>query len=1131
MADSKRAAVLRHLCNLVRAPAADRLPDQELVERFAAERDAGAFEALVRRHGPMVWSVCRQVLGHAEDAEDAFQATFFILARRAESIRKPGSVASWLHGVAQRTASQARAAAARRRAREHRPGEAAEGDLLSEVTWREVCQALHEELGRLAEVYGAPLVLCYLEGKTQDEAARELGWSKGTFRRRLERGRGLLRTRLLRRGLDLSSALLAAGLAEQAAPAAVPARLVAAAVAAVPSSQAAALAEAVLKTMAVSPFKSSAALVAALGLLGVGTGLLASGGFLAKHSGARDPAPPNMPVSAIREHEPAGLGPAGTDRYGDPLPPGALARMGTVRLRHGGKVEMIALFPDGRTLAAASRDQTLRLWDLTTGRELHRFPDHPGSLRFLALSPDGTTLASGVSPPGIIHFWEAASGKELRQLSPHAWLGRIAFSPDGKTLAAAAARHRILLWETATGRLLRELDGREETLFAGALAFAPDGRTLVSAGLAETIRFWDLATGEEERRLLPQQPRPKEKSGPPFHYGFVHALAFSPDGRTLASAAQHAPVRIWDVTTGREVRSLPGDRFGALSLAFSPDGRTLLSGEAGGMVRCWETATGKELRHFQAHGDWVSGLAFAPDGRTLVTSGDSTIRLWDCNSGREITPDRGHLARIISSALWPDGRTLLTTGYDHSLRRWDLATGNELEHSAALSEGHKSMILSPDGRLATCLPVEPAGEDVVQVAGVEVWDLSSRKKRFYLRQPGLSCPRFSPDGKVLFTSLWDFKERTGRILVLDTMTGRELRALARSSNRYAGIDLSPDGTILAATAQEQEKRIHLLDTATGKELCRVRGDREFLECLAISPENKLLAVADGPRPMLDSRVLHHEIHLWDIATGKEVRRFGRSSSGYWPVAFSPDGKTLTTADEQHRIHLWEVATGGQRLRLEGHTGQVGELLFAERGRTLVSTSSDTTALVWDLTGLRGRVLAAGVRQSARDLQGLWDALADDHATTASQALWDVSAVPREAVLFLRERLQPVPPPDPKAIAQLVLDLDSPVFAARRSASAELARLHRLAEPALRVALTGRPPGERKRRVQQLLEQLESAPSGELLRQLRAVEALEQIDTPPARQVLQALAAGASGALLTQQAEASLQRLAKRSAAP
>jgi RNA polymerase sigma factor (sigma-70 family) len=205
------------------------LSDQDLVERFLASYDEAAFQAILRRHGPMVFRVCRRTLHNEQDVEDAFQATFLVLARRARTIQKRGSLASWLHGVAYRAALKARARIARRREREATAEEGAErASLPEDIGWKELRSLLDEELLRLPEKLRAPLVLCYLEGLTQDEAALRLGWSKSTCRRKLECGRELLGARLARRGVTLSAILLAPLLSECTAVAALPPELLAA---------------------------------------------------------------------------------------------------------------------------------------------------------------------------------------------------------------------------------------------------------------------------------------------------------------------------------------------------------------------------------------------------------------------------------------------------------------------------------------------------------------------------------------------------------------------------------------------------------------------------------------------------------------------------------------------------------------------------------------------------------------------------------------------------------------------------------------------------------------------------------------------------------------------------------------
>jgi serpin B len=270
------ALILRHLRRAARPPGAGGPSDGELLERFAGRREEAAFEALLQRHGPMVWNVCCRVLANASDAEDAFQATFLVLVRKAKSIARRDSVGSWLHGVAYRVSLDARAAAARRRAYERQGAGQAARELPVDTSWAEVRQVLDEELCRLPEKYRAPLVLCYLEGKTNDEAASQLGWTRGTVAGRLSRARDLLRSRLTRRGLTLPAAALGAILTDQAASAAVPAGLLQlttkAATTGGASSSVVALAEGVLHTMFVTRLKLAGVVLAVLLILGGGAG-------------------------------------------------------------------------------------------------------------------------------------------------------------------------------------------------------------------------------------------------------------------------------------------------------------------------------------------------------------------------------------------------------------------------------------------------------------------------------------------------------------------------------------------------------------------------------------------------------------------------------------------------------------------------------------------------------------------------------------------------------------------------------------------------------------------------------------------------------------------------------------------
>jgi RNA polymerase sigma factor (sigma-70 family) len=1065
------------------------LPGPLLLEAFVRRGDGAAFAELVRRHGPTVLRVCRSLLP-PDDAEDAFQATFLVLACGAAKVRRSASLAAFLHGVARRVALKARAREGRRRA-----AEAAAARERAETADRErgAEAELHEELARLPERHRQVLVLCHLEGRTHEQAARELGWPVGSVSRRLRRAAEALRERLAGRGVP------AAVGAAAAVPAALAGATVRAAEQAARAGQvggtgaAATLAREVLRAMSATRLGG----VAALALL---VGVVAGAAVFA---GGEAPAGKERPAAAARPPLPERAGPP-LDRQGDPLPPGALARLGTARLRHGGPVLSLAFSPDGLTLATLGHDRALRLWRAADGRawgalgrrqgyhntvafsadgravatvaedgsialagflpatkegqppqigaERLSLKHDPGSASFLAFRPDGK-LVSGTAQ-GEARLWDAATGGELARFGvarsevPHAF----ALSPDGAVLALAGRTDDVPLWDVNTGKQVGSLPGH---LKARSLAFSPDGGTLAVGDEANSIRLWDLKARRVTAKLVGVKA-PHQVGG---IGDAVFALAFSPDGKTLASLGDLADgtLRIWDVPTGKERLRLQGEHGDSARLAFAPDGKTLAVAGENNTVRLWDAATGRPLDVGLGSQGSVHAVAVSPDGAVAALAGsDGVVRLWDRATGREVRSFRAHRQQVTSLAFTSDGRRLLSSGAYDAARLWDVRSGQEVR--------------SFDG----------AQGNVRGVAWLAV----------------------APDGKRLALATY-----TPAVQLVETATGRVERTVAQGA-LVDQVAFAPDGRTLAGGGFDQT--LHLWDAATGEEKWSRRAGGS-VGAVAFAADGRLVAAG----------TYTNQIILWAAATGQEERRFDGPGGVVRSLALSPDGTLIAVGGDSDVVTLYETATGQPVRRLSGHVGFVWSLAFAPDGRSLVTGSFDATALVWDLTG---RDLAQKPLTDA-ELEGRWAALGGD-AAAAHQALLALANAPGSAA-FLRGRLGAAAP-DPKAVARWLAELDDDEFEVREKASAALASLGKAVEDDLRRARPTAPSVESRARIDRLLAALgEGAAVDEGLRARRAVAALELAATAEARSALGHLAEKASAEDTRRLAAEALRRLAKR----
>jgi RNA polymerase sigma factor (sigma-70 family) len=530
--NGKMGNVLERVRNVVAVQSCRDLADHELLQRYVAEQDESAFAVLAKRHGSIVLGLCMRVLRHQQDAEDAFQAAFLVFARKAGTIRKSESIASWLYSVAFRAANKLRAAKARRSGRQAPLVDVPRGDFSAELCCRETLRVLEEELNRLADRYRAPLLLCCVEGRTRDEAAQQLGWSLGVLRGRLDRGREMLRARLARRGVSLSVALLALGVSgtAQAAPALLSSTILAAtgaartlAAASAVSAQATALAQGVIQAMFISKVK-----IVAVGLL-TSTFLAAGAGFVTYQAQAQDGGP-GARLEAKRDTKPPSTQEMTAEQMKREIERLRLELEQTrllLQLANKEILELRAAKAVAAHRAKAERDLVRKLADQALSerdvaerarRALEAFAEKEAAERAAALkalagekalkphlgvaSPDGKIMA--VAQGKLISLIDVATGKEIRSFNGHSDdVSSMAFAPSGKYLASGSKDKSVALWDILSGKLIAKFSHQEPVI---AVAFSPDGRHVVVRGKRMTSEI-DANTG----KLIRVTKEPEEK--------------------------------------------------------------------------------------------------------------------------------------------------------------------------------------------------------------------------------------------------------------------------------------------------------------------------------------------------------------------------------------------------------------------------------------------------------------------------------------------------------------------------------------------------------------------------------------------------------------------------------------------
>ena len=608
----------------------------------------------------------------------------------------------------------------------------------------------------------------------------------------------------------------------------------------------------------------------------------------------------------------------------------------TVRGR-AGPVSSAAFSADGQRVAWAIANNTVHVWDAQTGRDLHVLRGHTGTndMNGMAFSADGRTLVTTRGEHlqlGEVKLWDLKSGREVWSRAGHTgFRSCVAFRPDGRHVAVGSGERRqpgeVHVLDAASGKPVLPPLG-EHTLGVIAVAFSPDGRLLASASGASDDFNVRKRPGEVNVWDAVTGKRLRTLNG---HPGAVTAVAFSANSRIIASAGSDGTILFWDAHSGKVAERLAGHRGAVNALCFHSQGQLLASAAGDQTIRIWQWDSGWPRAVLRGHTSPVLAVGFRPDGKVVSADKRQTQKLWpqDYPGAARTFHDGSRWATAV--AFSPSGRELASGDVNGNVVVRDAATGVGRRQ---LSHGQKpvwGLAFSGDGvRLAVATgdwttPEEP-GE-------VTVWDVSGGRKLLTLSgHAGLVwAVAFSPDDQVL-ASAGGALNRDGEVVLWDVRTGQKRQTLAVPHGGVMDLAFSADGGRLAG-AVRNEKVVKVWELATG-EVVRTLTTTGWVSSVAFAPDGKTLAAADG-----------ETCRIWDEA-GKSVELRGHTAP-VRKVIFSPDGRRLVTASHDRTVRVWDTATGQEVLTLRGHTDIVWGLAFSPDGRRLASCGQDGTVRVWD----------------------------------------------------------------------------------------------------------------------------------------------------------------------------------------
>jgi WD40 repeat protein len=558
---------------------------------------------------------------------------------------------------------------------------------------------------------------------------------------------------------------------------------------------------------------------------------------------------------------------------------------------HTGSVTSVAVTPDGQCAISASRDSTLKVWNLDTGEIIQTLNGHesfvkgilmPGSCQqnvtSVAVTPDGQRIISASSDSsrspsdGTLKIWDLSTGETLNTLHGHeTGVTKVVVTPDGQHAVSASYDRTLKVWDLATGKTLQTLHGHEGPVTG--VAITPDGQRAVSTSFDKTLKVWDLATGEALKTLH-------------GHTQKVVGVAVTPDGQHAVSASYDCTLKFWDLATGKTLQTLHGHEGQVTGVAVTPDGQRAVSTSFDKTLKVWDLVSGKHLQTLRGHDSLVAEVVLTPDGKRAVSASyDHDLRAWELSTVATIQIRPRHRKWVCGAAVTPDGRYTVSASADKTLKVWDLATGETLQTLHGHTSGVFGVAIHPDGQHAVS-----ASHDKT----LKVWDLATGETLQTLRghTENVWGVAIYPDGRYTVSASSD-----KTLKVWDLTTGENLQTLHGHTDAVFGVAITPDGR--HAVSASHDKTLKVWDLATGETLQTLHGHEGPVTSVAVTPAGKRAVSSSYDRT----------VRIWDFATGELIKTLHGHDNLVWQVAVTPDGKRAVSASADKTLRVWNLDTG------------------------------------------------------------------------------------------------------------------------------------------------------------------------------------------------------------------------------